>query len=163
MAPPAFTLRPMTDADRAWVRGAMVRDWGSETMAVHGMVYRPADLPGLVAEVQGEAIGLLTYHLEAQVCEIVTLNSWRQGLGVGAALLEAARQAAGREGCRRVWLVTTNDNTRALRFYQKHGFVIAAVHINAIEKDRRLKPEIPLTGMDGIPIRDEIELELWLE
>jgi ribosomal protein S18 acetylase RimI-like enzyme len=66
---------------------------------------------------------------------------------------------AARGGCRRLWLVTTNDNTAALRFYQKRGFVIAGVHRNAIVEARRLKPEIPLVGRNGIAIRDEIELE----
>jgi ribosomal protein S18 acetylase RimI-like enzyme len=81
---------------------------------------------------------------------------------VGSALIEAATQAARRVGCRRLWLITTNDNTHALRFYQKRGFVIAAIHVNALEKARRLKPEIPLIGEDGIPLRDEIELEMIL-
>ena len=49
-----------------------------------------------------------------------------------------------------------------LRFAQKRGFALVAVHRNAIEESRRLKPEIPLLGDDGIPIRDELELELTL-
>jgi hypothetical protein len=60
-------------------------------------------------------------------------------------------------------LITTNDNTKALRFWQKRGFRLAAVHRNAVEKSRKIKPEIPLTGNDGIPIKDEIELEMALE
>jgi hypothetical protein len=59
-------------------------------------------------------------------------------------------------------LITTNDNTAALRFWQKRGFKLLRVHRNAVEKSRKLKPEIPLTGNDGIPIRDEIELEMML-
>lgn len=31
-----------------------------------------------------------------------------------------------------------------------------------LEEYRKIKPEIPLTGEDGIPIRDEIELEMKL-
>jgi len=64
--------------------------------------------------------------------------------------------------CKRLWLITTNDNTLAFRFYQKYGFALVAVHRNAIEKSRRLKPEIPLIGNAGIPLRDEIELEMML-
>jgi ribosomal protein S18 acetylase RimI-like enzyme len=85
-----------------------------------------------------------------------------RGTGVGTALLDAVKNAAGWAGCKRLWLVTTNDNTHALRFYQKRGFHIAAVHRNALLRSRELKPEIPLAGMDGIPIRDEIELEIVL-
>jgi hypothetical protein len=40
---------------------------------------------------------------------------------------------------------------------------MAALHHNAIDLSRKLKPEIPLIGMDGIPIRDEIELEIILD
>jgi hypothetical protein len=37
-----------------------------------------------------------------------------------------------------------------------------AVHRGAITEARRLKPEIPLLGIDDIPIRDEIELQMKL-
>jgi ribosomal protein S18 acetylase RimI-like enzyme len=157
-----FTIRPLTPADRGWVAHRIAESWGAEVVVAHGVLYRPADLSGLAAEAGDEIIGLLTCHIEGKACEIVTLDSWRERLGVGSALIEAARQAARQAGCRRLWLVTTNDNTHALRFYQKRGFTIAAVHVNAIEKSRQLKPEIPLTGMDGIPIRDEIEFEMSL-
>jgi ribosomal protein S18 acetylase RimI-like enzyme len=73
------------------------------------------------------------------------------------------KKSATLKGCRRLWLITTNDNTDALRFYQKHGFMLVAVHRNAIEESRKLKPEIPLIGNNNIPIRDEIELEMMLE
>ncbi|NCP16090.1 GNAT family N-acetyltransferase [bacterium] len=165
-----FIIRPTTPDDYAWNTRVIVEHWSAETVVVHGEIYRPVELLGFVAEADGQIIGLLTYHIQGEACEIVTLDAWRAGLGVGTALIEAVKQAAGREKrrrepverCRRLFVVTTNDNTPALRFYQKRGFVIAAVHLNAIEKDRRLKPEIPLTGMDGIPIRDEIELEIRL-
>ncbi len=157
-----FTIRTLSSSDREWVEQAMVKEWGAETVAVHTRLYRPAELPGFVAEEVVKPVGLLTYHIEGNSCEIVTLNAWHEGLGVGTALIDAAHQAAVSAKCRRLWLVTTNDNMPALRFYQKRGFVIAAVHVNAVAQDRRLKPEIPLTGMDGIPIRDEIELEMQL-
>jgi len=157
-----FFVRPLVPADNNRVRQKMIIEWGAETVVVHETVYRPAELPGFVAQSGDEIIGLLTYHLEGEACEIVTLNAWCEGIGVGTALIEAVRQAAGREKCRRLWLATTNDNLPALHFYQKRGFVIAAIHLNAIEKDHRLKPEIPLTGLNGIPIRDEIELEMRL-
>ena len=55
---------------------------------------------------------------------------------------------------RRVWLVTTNDNLAALRFYQRRGFALAALHPRAIEVSRRLKPSIPPVGHDGIVCPD---------
>lgn len=81
--------------------------------------------------------------------------------GVGTALLAECAAAARDQETTRLWLITTNENTAALRFYQRRGFVIAALHREAVTFARqRLKPEIPLLGNDGIPIRDEIELEL---
>jgi hypothetical protein len=63
----------------------------------------------------------------------------------------------------RAWLVTTNDNMRALRFYQRLGWELVAVHRGAVDRAREtLKPEIPRVGNDGIPLRDEIELEYRL-
>jgi DNA-3-methyladenine glycosylase I len=56
--------------------------------------------------------------------------------------------------------MTTNDNLNTLRFYQKRGFVMVAVHRNALDLARMMKPIIPTIGKDGIPLRDEVELEL---
>jgi ribosomal protein S18 acetylase RimI-like enzyme len=104
----------------------------------------------------------VTYNIDVNECEIVTMNSLEEGRGIGTALINTVKQTAIAAGCKRLWLITTNDNTAALHFYQRRGFVIAAVHPNAMEESRKLKPEIPLTGNDGIPIRDEIELEMML-
>ncbi len=157
-----FSLRPLEPEDSDWVTQRMIESWGAETVVVHETIYHPAQLPGFTARDGEGIIGLLTYTIEAAACEIVTLNAWRAGAGVGTALIDAVKQAAIREGCKRLWLITTNDNLHALRFYQRRGFVISAIHINAMEKSRLLKPEIPLTGEDGLPIRDEIELEMWI-
>jgi ribosomal protein S18 acetylase RimI-like enzyme len=157
-----FTIRPLTAANHDWVREKMIELWGAEVVVAHGEIFRPAELPGFIAEASNEAAGLLTYHISKSGCEIVTIDSWREGMGVGTRLIEAARQVAGQEKCRRLWLVTTNDNIRALGFYQRRGFVICAVRLNVFEKNRLLKPEIPLYGESGIPIRDEIEFELKL-
>jgi GNAT superfamily N-acetyltransferase len=126
------------------------------------MVYHPATLPGFIAWQVGERIGLVTYHLEVDGCEIVTLDSQRPGIGVGTALIEAVRRVAQEAACHRLRVITTNDNLEALRFYQKRGFRLVAVHPRAMEASRRLKPEIPLIGQHGIPLRDEIELEMPL-
>jgi len=82
------------------------------------------------------------------------------GVGAGTALIEAVGQLARQQGCTRLWVITTNDNVDALRFYQRRGFCLVAVHRGAVDRSRaRLKPEIPAVGAYGIPLRDEIELE----
>jgi DNA-3-methyladenine glycosylase I len=159
---PDFQIRPLTPSDRDWVSRVMVTEWGAEVVVVHRETFHPADLPGFAAFVGKEPVGLLTYNISGKECEIVTLNSWYEELGVGTELIEAARHVAGRAGCRRLFLVTTNNNLYALRFYQKRGFVLSTVRINAIAESRKLKPHIPLLDDDGLPIRDEIELEILI-
>lgn len=131
-------------------------------MVNRGKTHIVSALPGFIAAVDGDVAGLLTYHLDGAACEVVTLNSWREGAGVGSALIDAAVEAARAVGCTRVWLLTTNDNLHALRFYQRRGFRLAALYPDALSEARRTKPSIPVTGHHGIPIRDEIELEMPL-
>ena len=107
-------------------------------------------------------VGLLTYRLDDTSCEVISLDSLTEDQGIGSALLQSVEQAAKEKGCNRIWLVTTNDNIHALRFYQRRGYVLAAVHPQAIEISRQLKPQIPLIGNEGIPLRDEIEFEKLL-
>lgn len=104
-------------------------------------------------------VGFLTYRLDDTLCEIIPLDSLTGDQGIGSALLQSVEQAAKEKGCHRIWLVTTNDNIHALRFYQRRGYVLAAVHCNALEISRQLKHQIPLIGNEGIPLRDEIEFE----
>lgn len=155
-------LRPLTQNDTDWAARFIVEHWGAEFVIAHGQIYHPARLAGFAAEQEGEVVGLVTCAIVGDACEIVTLDSLRPSQGIGSALIEAVKTAARQAGCLRLWLITTNDNLNALRFYQKRGFELVAVHRNAIEASRRLKP-IPLVGEHGIPIRDEIELEMALK
>lgn len=155
-------IHPATDADRAWISDLLARWWGSPQIVTRGRVHDALALPGFVACCDGARAGLATYEIAGGQCELVSLNSTREGQGIGSALVEAVIAAARQVPCSRVWLITTNDNLPVLRFYQKRGFHLVAVHRDALELSRRLKPEIPLIGMEGIPLRDEIELELRL-
>lgn len=159
---PKHVIRALTDADRERVREFITRRWGAETVVAHGVAYHPHELPGLVALCGDEIVGLVTCHVEGNACEIVTIDSTPPGAGIGTALIDAIKGFARHESCQRVWLITTNDNLNALRFYQKRGFALVAVYRGAVDQARMLKPEIPLIGNDGIPLRDEIELEMIL-
>jgi len=160
---PGFQIRPLAPDDFDWVRRVVVTEWSAEMVIAHNEVFHPTDLPGFVAFAGEEPVGLLTNNLAGDEFEIVTLDLLSTERGVGTALIEAARQAAGRAGCTQLFLVTTNNNTHALRYFQKRGFLIAVVRLKALEKSRHLKPEIPLADKDGPSIRDEIELEINLE
>lgn len=159
---PELTIRPLTDADRGWLERFAVEHWGADLMVVHGERFYLSRLPGFAAQEDGQVVGLITYTIAADQCEITSLDSLREGRGIGGALIEAVKAAAAERGCRRLFLVTTNDNIHALRFYQRRGFILAALRPGAVEESRRIKPEIPQVGYHDIPIRDEIELEMIL-
>jgi ribosomal protein S18 acetylase RimI-like enzyme len=158
----SFQINPLSDYSRDWAERLIEEHWGAPVIISRGVAHRVAGLSGFVAQQDDEYIGLVTYCVQGDDCEMVSLDSLVQGAGVGSALTEAVKRAAVAAGCKRLWLITTNDNTAALRFYQKRGFFLVAVHRDALERSRNLKPEIPLVGIDGIPLRDEIELEMML-
>lgn len=157
-----LALRAATVADRERIARALVESWGSATVVAHGANYDAASLPALLAERGGELVGLLTYQLDAGGLEIVTLDAFDRGSGVGTALLAAAAEVGRDAEVQRVWLITTNDNLDALRFYQRRGMRLAALAPGAVDAARELKPEIPLTGEYGIELHDELTLELEL-
>jgi hypothetical protein len=133
-------VRAFAEDDRPWAIDRMRERWGSEVVVVRGKARDASLLEGFVAEIDGEPTGLATFETRGAECELVTLDSLQEGIGVGSA----------------------NDNVRALGFYQRRGFVLIAFRKSAVEKSRRIKPEIPELGFDDIPIRDELELVLNL-
>lgn len=156
-------VRARTPAYDDYVRTLLTDSWGSTVVVGHGMAMDAATLPGFVAVLDGSPVGLVTYREDGDSWELVTVNGAVGGRGVGTALLGAAADAARAAGKRRLWLITTNDNTAALRFYQRRGFDLVAVHRDAVTRARaELKPAIPVE-LDGIPLRHELELELLLD
>lgn len=154
-----MNFRSKTDADDAWITEIAKKYWGSVEIVSKEHLYNILKLPSIIAQINRTPVGFVVYAKEGAECEIVALYSAKAKQGIGTSLIDRVREAAKQEGCIRVWLMTTNDNTHALRFYQKRGFVITAIRVNTMEEQRKKKP-IPLTGNDGIPIRDEIELEI---
>jgi GNAT superfamily N-acetyltransferase len=136
--------------------------WGGPEMIVHGDVFRTDQLDGFIMDDQGEWIGLVTFFISRAGCEIISLNSLREGRGIGTRLIEEVIAVAREKNCTRVFLATTNDNLHAFGFYQKFGFELAALRRGAVNESRKVKPQIPLTGYQDIPIRDEIEFEIFL-
>ena len=127
---------------------------GSARAVRLGEVLEPAGLPGLVAEHDGERIGLLTYIVDGAQFEVLSLHCRVENAGAGSALLEAGAALAAGRGCRRLWLVTTNDNLHALGFYQRRGLRLCTLHAGSLDRDRALKPELPEVNPDNrIPLR----------
>lgn len=154
-----YMIRSSEESDRQRITELLAENWGSNIVVSRGRVHDAQVLPGFVAEVDGVFAGVILYRVDGDECEIVLLESLKEGMGIGGGLIDAVTDVARARCCGRVWLVTTNDNTHAIRFYQRRGFSMAGIHLNAVAKSREIKPQIPLFGFDGIPIEHEIEFE----
>ena len=146
--------------DAPGIARIVVASWRATVVVSRGTAHDAARLPALVAERDGELAGVLTYHVRDGELEVVTLDAVVPRAGVGSRLLAAAVELARARGLRRLWLITTNDNLDALRFYQRRGLRIVAVHRGAADAARLVKPSIPLVGEHGIEVHDELELEV---
>jgi len=162
-----FHIRALQANDRNWVAHFMDEHWGSTKLVSRGKSYYGHLLPGFTAELDNAPddappAGLITYNIEDGECEILTINSLQPEMGIGTALIEHVKAVAAEAKCRRIWLIITNDNVEAFRFFQKLGMRLAALHVNALVDARKMKPQIPLVGKHGIPLHDEIELQIEL-
>lgn len=155
--------RKLQNNDKEWAAKFIQDHWISDIVVVHKTVYYPVKLKGFLAEYKSEKIGLVTFKIVNKNCEIVTLNSIRENKGVGTRLVKKIIGLARKEKCKKVWLMTTNDNIKAIYFYQKLGFQLLKVYPNAVEESRKFKPDIPESGENGIPIRDELEFCLDID
>ncbi len=145
-------------ADAAFIDEQWRRLWGLPVVSL-GRQYRPTDVDGLVYRDDGGAPqGLVTWHVDGDRAEIVTVDAFEQGRHIGGRLLNSAEEELRRRGAERATIMTTNDNLRAIALYVRHGYRIVAVHLDAMERVRQLKPAVPETGRDGLPLRDVIEL-----
>jgi len=152
-------VRDLAAADWAWAEAALA-EVGGRFVARRGELIDLATLPALVAESDGERAGILVYDAGdgRDEAELAALATPVRGVGAATALIEALRR---RLPERAIWVVTTNDNTDALRFYQRRGFVLRALRTGAVDAARRgIKAAIPRSGKNGIPLRDELELVL---
>ncbi len=167
-----FSIRPLNPQSDTWLHNLLTENWGSQFMVSRGRFYDASLCPGFVAvhqpsadeknSTQERVVGVLLYNRHDNECEICLVQTLAENQGIGSSLIEAVKKTAIKEGCNRLWLITTNDNLNAIGFYQRRGFSLAAVHKNALAISRQLKPEIPELGLNNIPLRDEIEFEMYL-
>ena len=153
----------LSKSDRTWVRERTELLFGGDLVVSRDVVHSPAELPGFICVEGSERVGLATFKIENDQCELVTLDALCQWCGVGTAVVEAVGEAAMGAGGERIWAITTNDKLGALRCFQRREFQVSVVRPNGMESIRKLKPGVPMTGHFGIPIRDEIELEKSLD
>lgn len=148
--------------NRSRVNDFIRKHWYTTTMVLRGKEIDMAKTEGFCCCQEGEIVGLITYMVHDHLLEITSLDSLSKNQGIGSGLLEAVIQEARKRNISKIVLITTNDNTCAMRFYQKRGFDMTCLFRNAMDIARTIKPEIPLLGNDSIPLRHEIEFELQL-
>ncbi len=155
--------RAIQDEDRPAIAEFIERHWHSRKVMSRGKAYYPHEERGFIEWREGRIAGLLTFTVQGDSMELLTLNAIPSGHGIGTAMTLMAIDVARENNLRRIWLTTTNDNLRAIGFYQRLGFRMTQIHIGAVDKARLVKPEIPEVGEGGIPIHDEVVLELALQ
>jgi ribosomal protein S18 acetylase RimI-like enzyme len=155
-------VRPVEDSDRDWLRETLAQAGHLRILSRGRLTEDASKLAGFLAERAGATVGYALVRIENDDLEVVALEALTPREGIGTALLAAAADEAQEAGCARAWLITTNDNLDAVRFYQRRGWDLVALHRDAITTGRHLKPEIPEVGDYGLPIRHELEFELLL-
>jgi RimJ/RimL family protein N-acetyltransferase len=148
-------ISEINDSNRTLMKKFISDSWGSPLSVSKGRILDTTNLPGFICKENNKIVGLVTYFIDGTDCEIVTLNSSMNNKGLETILINKVMDKAKANHCKRVWLITTNDNTNAIRYYQRRGFEWVGFYKNAMEESRRLKPEIPKFGNNNIPIKQE--------
>lgn len=162
MAKSQFKIIPLTDKNREEHRKIFVKKWGADFMVTKGKVHHYEDLSGFLLLEAQKVVGMITFIKHPGEIEITSLNSMRESRGIGNWLVEQVVELARKEKRKRLWLITTNDNLNAMKFYQKREWSMCAIHLNGADRARKLKPTIPKFGYFGIPIEHEVEFEYRL-
>lgn len=157
-----ITYRQVEPQDAQVIKNLMSKHWGGEPLIIRGQAYYPSKLPGIFALEDTKIIGLLFYEIKNHECEIVVFEVFDKFKGIGTQMLNKLIEIAKNLHCTRIFLMTTNDDLDALRFYQRRGFHLCGIHFNTHAKAKELKPNLGDIGDYDIPIRDEIDLEMIL-
>jgi len=152
-------IRRITQAYRPLVNAFLQERWFSTVMIIRGRAFDLSGTNGFLLLEDGCITALITFYIAGRSCEITSLDSLAENRGAATALVEKVAAEAAARGCRHIRVVTTNDNIRAIRFYQKRGFDLKRLYRNSFMRARRIKPEIPLAGSDGIPLQHELEFK----
>lgn len=153
---------PVNEENRKQVNAFFSKHWNTTNLIILGMNIDMTQADGIIAQENGKIMGLLTYMVSGSVVEITSLNSVVNGIGVGTALLNRLIEWAKENQCKKIVVVTSNDNIQAMCFYQKRGFDMERLYHNSLELSRAKRPRIPLVGPNGILLKHELEFVLDL-
>jgi len=161
--PEQYAINTASKTDFEWIKELYTRTWSGDICVSRGKVQKVDDFTGgFVAETGGQNTGFITYTVTGPEVEITGIVSLKEKSGVGSALVKAVIEMAKKQKLKKVCLVATNDNLNGIGFWQKRGFKLVKVYPGSMEYVRKIKPAVPLIGENGIPLRDELELEMIL-
>ncbi|MBD5475084.1 MAG: GNAT family N-acetyltransferase [Lachnospiraceae bacterium] len=152
----------INSSNRNLINAFIKQYWYTTTMIIRGKEIDMTKTEGFYFKEGEDIIALITYIVYDNVLEITSLDSLREKQGIGSKLIKTVIHEARERMLQKIVLITTNDNINAMRFYQKRGFDMAHLYRNAMDISRKIKPEIPLIGENSIPLRHEIEFELFI-
>ncbi len=153
---------PINNDLRPKVNQLIADEWAGPIVVTKGVAHDTSTADGFVSIDNGVLTGYILYTIQNHQCEILALQSLVENHGIGSNLIESVINIAKSSSCTRVWLITTNDNVHAIRYYQKFGFELTGVYINALDESRKQKPSIPQFGNEGIPLKHEFEFSYSL-
>jgi N-acetylglutamate synthase-like GNAT family acetyltransferase len=161
--PEQYTIKTAAKTDFGWIKELYARTWSGDICVSRGKVQKVDDFTGgFVAEVGGQKTAFVTYTVSGPELEITGIVSLKEKDGIGSALVKTVIDLAKKQKLKKVCLVTTNDNLNGIGFWQKRGFKLVKVYPGSMEFVRKIKPAVPLIGENGIPLNDELELEMIL-
>lgn len=156
-----LSIRPATGDDKAWLERQSL-SLGGPVIVNAGELIDLRKFPSFVAVQSGQPVGFLTFRCDAPRADILAIKALERGTGTGAVMLAKAEVEARENGASCVRICTTNDNTRAFRFYQQQGYVVCDYWIGGfadVLKQKGLQSVTEVMGEDTIQIRDVIILE----
>jgi ribosomal protein S18 acetylase RimI-like enzyme len=166
-AVPPLAIRQATPADRPRLEELALYFWDETVVDCFDRRFDVMACPAFLACDAGEIMGVASFAIEeawnAAVLVMLHVLPDHQGRGGGRSLVDAVCNDARERGLARVLVATTNDDLPALSLYQRCGFHITEIVIGRVAQDHAREGRLAgcdLTGFAGIPVRDEVRLEI---
>ena len=156
-----FHVEPYGNVDVA--RELVIKQWGADGIVIAGKIHRTDEMV-LAAALSDDhqLLGVAYYRLSGILALLGAIIVLDQHRGVGSALFDFVVEDAQAKKFKRLRAITTNDNFVAMEFYQKRGLRFMSMFPGGVAAFRAFKPGLIEVGMNGIPCRDVIELEMDL-
>lgn len=70
-----FKITEIREIDKKLIARFLSENWASSVSVSKGKIHETTQLPGFICKEKNKIIGLVTYNIENEDCEIVTLDS----------------------------------------------------------------------------------------